>query len=196
MLLWDIQYNENTPLNGYVQHLKDSCGNCNITDQHARIYVSSTRADSSNPEVVLGYGTKKSIEYWSTKNEDTNKYIIFAFHHTLKLRGVEINTSTNDWFEGYNISSSMDLIKWDSELINTSNSLDFKPYYFSTSSLSFGKFIKIEPYGNNRVSAPNFALYKVDFYGKIYPEQIIQTETNYVNQLNIYVSYLLMISLH
>ena len=90
----------------------------------------------------------------------------------------------------------MDLIKWDSELINTSNSLDFKPYYFSTSSLSFGKFIKIEPYGNNRANAPNFALYRVDFYGKIYPEQIIQTETNYVNQLNIYVSYLLMISLH
>ena len=177
-MLNNIHYNEDKQLNGYIEYLKRNNEDI-ISNGLVKIWVSSQRSESNSPYVLFDYKYNKNVDYWSTENNDTNKFIIFSFKHILKLNGIEIKTNIGDWYEGYEISASMDMISWTSQTtVLKGDFKEFAPLYFPIFGFKYGRFIKITPYGDKYDGSKNFALYRVEFYGKVIKEIFICTYLN------------------
>ena len=167
---------ESDPLDGIVSRIQNVTHiNDVITAKYVQIYVPSKSTPSKEPCVLFGINLSTSANYWSSEGNEPNKYIKFAFKYPILLNGIGLSGFYLDWFAGYKISTSSDSINFDSSCdINVTDKglklQNVEKIYAPLNGLKPRKFIIIttlDPWQEYSKNPANFALYGVDFFGKM-----------------------------
>ena len=158
---------QNKPMRGIVYHIKQETGITDvISSKHFKINVPST-ARLQYPKYVLGIDNENYTSYWSTVENESNKYISFQMKYAIHLEGIGIACSRIDWYTQYRIETSLDLIEWDyNSTITVPENSKSQHLYFPLSHGKRCRFLKLTPLGSS-IKNVNFAIYGIDFFGRI-----------------------------
>ena len=135
----------------------------------------SIRDQSSSPEVIFGIDNDNFKHYWSSKDNEPDKYILISLKYPIIVNGIGMKINKDDLYSNYTIETTLDFIKWDSTSFNPTTIDDdsnnvFWEHYVDLSGLQISRFIKIipsKPCGKYSINAKLFALYGLEFFGKI-----------------------------
>ena len=167
---------QNNPLDGVVQHIQNITGEDDIIDSnYSEIIVPSYRTDSSpssDAKVLFGINNSNYSLFWSSVNNETNKFVFFKLKYSLLLEGIGITNNYIDWYPKYKVDVSNDFISWDSFEISLNED------YFNSNysgSIYFGvpksrrlcKFINITPSEEHYDIHRNYAFYGIEFFGEL-----------------------------
>ena len=182
---------QNKPMNGIVHHIKQETGIEDvITSKHFKINVPSTYGERY-PKYVFGIDNEKYKKFWSTFYDESNKYISFQMKYAIQLEGIGLACAGVDWYPQYRIETSLDLIEWDySSTITVQGKPGNVHLYFPLSNGKRCRFLKITPEGS--IQNTNFAIYGVDFFGRIINPNNTCKQT-YNNNNIVYVLILIIV---
>ena len=169
--------NSGNPLLGVFNHLQEITGGDLINNGYVRIFVPSVSAVSSDPKILLKRdGTTDG--YWSSNSNEPNKFLMFSIKYQIKVNGIGFVTYYKDLYSEYTVSISNDLINWDFFNFSIKDHqmiYDGENIYSQISNLKPGRFIKItplSPWQEYTTVYKNFAIYRIDFFGKLIPDII------------------------
>ena len=161
-----------------------------IASGQFKINVPSTVGEQY-PKYVFGIDNEKYLKYWSTFYDESNKYISFQMKYAIQLEGIGLACAGVDWYPQYRIETSLDLIEWDySSTITVQRKPGNVHLYFPLSNGKRCRFLKITPLGS--IQNTNFALYGVDFFGRIINPNNTCKQT-YNNNNIVYVLILIIV---
>ena len=158
-----------------------------------KIFVPSFKEGSSDPKILIDRNSDTS-KYWSSQDNESNKYILFSFKYKLKITGIGFSNYFKDLYSGYNVSISNDLIKWDAyhdfSITNRDISQDYIYIYEPINFIKYERFVKVTPLSTRQeytTNNNNYAFYQIDFFGKLFP-MILTFKTS----INLTVSFILL----
>ena len=190
-------------LDGIVQNIQNHTGIEDIVNSnYLKIDVPSTRSDSNEAKIIFGIGNEGYTSYWSSNNNEPNKYVLISFKFPSIIQGIGIRTLPIDLYSTYTIKTSIDMINWDSDTINSleknNGESHFWEHYFQLSNLKLCRFVIIipgEPYGEGTLKVSNFAFYGLEFFGKflfspyLSCAQCINTRSNMLLYTSLLIIY-------
>ena len=171
-----IQY-KGDPLDGIIQHIKNQTKNEDIIAQnYAKIVYPSIRTTtggkSSDVKVIFGIPNNTQDLYWSSVDDEINRYIAIYLKYPIILEGIAIRNNKIDWFKEYLINCSNDMITWDYQ--TTFSTTDIEPsfngtqtFYFQLEKSTPCKFINITPHSLYENQITNYAFYRIELFGRI-----------------------------
>ena len=166
------------PLDGIVQHIKNQTNeNDIIQNNFAKILVPSYRTTGDFPsgseKIVFGIYNDSHI-FWSSINEEPNKFISIFLKYSIILEGIGIRNYSEDWYKKYLINCSNDLITWDYQVNFSTESIrnldgekQLEDFYFPLPKSKPCKFINITPYSSYPQQLSNYAFYRIELFGRI-----------------------------
>ena len=133
--------------------------------------------------VVFGINSSENTSFWSSKNNEQNKFISISLKYSVILEGIGIRNYCVDWYKKYLISCSNDLISWDYQTVisteeyNPKEEQKFLNLHFDIPKSTPCKFINITPAESYDGQLTNYAFYRIEFFGQVidpYPQQQTQ----------------------
>ena len=159
------------PIDGVIENLKNVT-NVDIFDyNYTKIEVPSNRTvegfESGSVKVLFGIHNDGENLYWSSDDNEANKYITIYLKYSLFIEGIGIRNNQVDWYKEYSIGCSNDLISWDYQTISTENRIHpgFQNLYFPLKPQTC-RVIKIKSLSSYQKQSSNYAFYRIEFFGR------------------------------
>ena len=183
-----VKFNGN-PIDGVIEHIKNITNGDIFDYNYTKIEVPSNRtstgSESGSVKVLFGIYNNDKHVYWSSKDNERNKFITIYLKYSVFLEGLGIQNNYVDWYKEYSIIYSDNIISWDYETtISTEEHYPFtghQSFYFPINNPHPCKVIKIQPLKEYDNQKSNYAFYRIELFGRIIdpnPHQCTGTKSN------------------